>query len=420
MLDDIEQFLSRFIVYPSDHARVAHVLWVAHTWFMDQWESTPRIAFLSPEPASGKSRALEVTEPLVPRPIHAVNTTPAYLFRKVSDPDGAPTILYDEIDTIFGPRAKDNEDIRGMLNAGHRKGATAGRCVVHGARVLTEELPAYCAVALAGLDDLPDTLMSRSIAIRMRRRAATEHVEPWRHRIHGPIGTDLAGRLASWSDHTRHLIGNSWPDMPPGVEDRHADIWEAPLIAHLAGGDWPTRACVAAVTHVTDAQGPGRSLGITLLADLRVVFNGADKLPTETILAALTAMDESPWGDLRGKPLDPRGLARRLAKYDVSPKPIRFDDGTISRGYEAAELTDPWSRYLADVTVPHSLAKRDEKGHKDVVVNSRHPRPDEAVTSVTAATPTLLCPHGMAGGNQPDEFIKGRLACPRCAMEAAP
>jgi hypothetical protein len=31
-------------------------------------------------------RALEVTEPLVPRPVHAVNTTSAYLFRKVSDP----------------------------------------------------------------------------------------------------------------------------------------------------------------------------------------------------------------------------------------------------------------------------------------------------------------------------------------------
>ncbi len=124
VLDAVETYVARFIVYPSEHERIAHVLWIAHTWLMDKWESTPRIAFLSPEPASGKSRALEVTEPLVPRPVHAINTTPAYLFRKVSDPDGAPTILYDEIDTVFGPRAKDNEDIRGLLNAGHRKGAS--------------------------------------------------------------------------------------------------------------------------------------------------------------------------------------------------------------------------------------------------------------------------------------------------------
>jgi len=136
--------VSRFVAYPSDHARLAHVLWIAHTHRMEAWESTPRIAFLSPEPGSGKSRALEVTELLVPRPVHAVNTTPAYLFRKVADEEGLPTILYDEIDTVFGPRAKENEDVRGMLNAGHRKGAVAGRCVVRGKLVETEELPAYC------------------------------------------------------------------------------------------------------------------------------------------------------------------------------------------------------------------------------------------------------------------------------------
>ena len=99
----------------------------------------------------------------MPSPIHAVNCSPAYLFRKVSDPNGRPTILYDEIDTVFGPKAKDNEDIRGMLNAGHRKGAMAGRCVMRGKTVETEELPAYCAVAFAGLDDLPDTIMTRCV-----------------------------------------------------------------------------------------------------------------------------------------------------------------------------------------------------------------------------------------------------------------
>ena len=59
--------------------------------------------------------------------VEAVNVTPAYLFRKVGGEDGRPTILYDEIDTVFGPKAKDNEEIRGLLNAGHRRGAVAGR-----------------------------------------------------------------------------------------------------------------------------------------------------------------------------------------------------------------------------------------------------------------------------------------------------
>src|SRR5262245_56448912 len=84
-----------------------HTLWVAHGHWMDAWESTPRIAFLSPEPASGKTRALEVSELLVPNAVEAVNVSPAYLFRKVGDDSAKPTILFDEIDAVFGPKAKE-------------------------------------------------------------------------------------------------------------------------------------------------------------------------------------------------------------------------------------------------------------------------------------------------------------------------
>ena len=72
--------------------------------------------------------------------MQSVNVTPAYLFRKVGDPEGRPTILYDEIDTVFGARARENEEIRGLLNAGHRKHSTAGRCVVRGKTIETEDI----------------------------------------------------------------------------------------------------------------------------------------------------------------------------------------------------------------------------------------------------------------------------------------
>jgi len=110
VLNDVHHFLGRFVAYPSEHAQVAHTLWCLHTHLMDCWEATPRLAFLSAEPASGKTRALEITEMLVPNPVLAVNVSPAYLFRKVGLEDGA-TILYDEIDTVFGPKAKENEEI---------------------------------------------------------------------------------------------------------------------------------------------------------------------------------------------------------------------------------------------------------------------------------------------------------------------
>jgi hypothetical protein len=193
-LDAVAEFLDRFVAWPSEHARVASTLWVAHTYLIDSFDSTPRLAFLSPEPGSGKTRALEVIGSMVRRPMHAVNCSPAALFRSVSDLDRRPTILFDEIDTIFGPRAKDNEEIRGFLNAGHRRSGVAYRCVGLGTSQKVAAFPAFAAVA--GLDDLPATIASRAIIVRMRRRAADEQVEPYRLRLHEPQGLAIGERLA--------------------------------------------------------------------------------------------------------------------------------------------------------------------------------------------------------------------------------
>lgn len=102
LLNSVRVFLERFVSYPSRHASVAHTLWCAHTHMMEIWDSTPRIAFLSPERGSGKTRALEATEFLVPRPVHSINNSTAYVIRKIADDFGRPTILQDEFDNVFG------------------------------------------------------------------------------------------------------------------------------------------------------------------------------------------------------------------------------------------------------------------------------------------------------------------------------
>ena len=317
---------------------------------MDCWESTPRIAFLSPEPGCGKTRALEVTELLVPRPVEAVNVTPAYLFRKVCDPDGPPTILYDEIDTVFGPKAKDNEEIRGMLNAGHRNGRR--RRPVRGARqdrrnrgdpgllrrrVGRARRPARhaaCRASVVVADATPGADRTRS------SRAGAASTRPRREAARS---ARALGELVARPGR-RH-----WPEMPDGVADRDADVWEALLaVADLAGGHWPDTARVAAVTLVTASKGRTPSLGVLLLHDIQTVFNnrGADRLSTEVLLTDLKGMEESPWAVIRrGEPLDARGLSQRLRKYDIKPDLQRIGDEVL-RGYTRAQFADAWSRYL--------------------------------------------------------------------------
>ena len=387
ILDQIHGFLARFIAYPSDHAHIAHTLWVAHTHVMDAWDSTPRLAFLSPEPGSGKTRALEITELLVPNAVEAVNVTPAYLFRKVGDNKAKPTILFDEIDTIFGPRAKDNEEIRGLLNAGHRQGAMAGRCVVKGKVVTTEEIPAYCAVALAGIGELPDTVLTRSITVKMRRRAPTEYIEPYRRRIHAPEGEKLRVELARWTSAHESRLSEAWPEMPAGIVDREADVWEPLLaVADAAGQEWPELARSAARALVTEARESPASMGIRLLTDLFEIFNGHEVMSTDELLKALHGVEESPWDDLYGKPLNPRGLAQRLRKYEVGSKTVRLPVG-VAKGYARADLWDVWQRYTPELIRDGSVTDVTDDGSSLFAASSRD------VTDVTDVT------HSSGGGH---------------------
>lgn len=351
IIADLYDYLGRFICYPSEEAHVAHALWCAHAHLMDHWITTPRLAFLSAEPESGKSRALDITCNVVPNPVQTVNVSPAYLIRKIGDQENRPTICFDEIDTVFGPKAKDNEDIRGLLNAGYRRGATSGRCTLNGkGGVKTEDIPCYAAVALAGLSWLPETIMGRSIIIRMKRRKPGQKVEPYRPRMHEARGHAIRANLHGWAATVDRI---EWPDMPPEIQDRTADIWE-PLIAvaDMVGGEWPELARNAAVILTAKAKDVELSLGIKLLMDIRKLFLGLDVMATSDLLAELARIEDSPWATINGgHPLNSYGLSKRLKEYDIKSDDIRFG-GRVLKGYRKGDFADAWEMYLPRVESP--------------------------------------------------------------------
>jgi hypothetical protein len=135
--------------------------------------------------------------------------------------------------------------------------------------------------------------------------------------------------------------------MPAEITDRDADVWEPLLaVADLVGGEWPAMARAAAVALFAAAQDAEPSLGVRLLADLRTIFGAEEFLSTGAILVKLHAMEEAPWGDLHGKPIDSRGLAKRLRPYGIKPEVARIDNASTARGYQRASLDDQWLRYL--------------------------------------------------------------------------
>jgi len=128
--------------------------------------------------------------------------------------------------------------------------------------------------------------------------------------------------------------------------------------------------------------------------------DGGSGLSSDTLLEQLCALDESPWADLRGKPLDARGLARMLRKYDVTPKPIRFEQGTL-RGYTRADLEDVWARYL-----PTSPAGSETSETAKQVTDVEDPAGPPA--SADAPARCIDCGHTMT------LIEPGQLAHPAC------
>lgn len=348
ILDQVDALLSRYVAFPSDEARWAVAAWVMHAWVVDAFDSTPRLALLSPEKGSGKTRTLEVVELVVPKPMHTVNISAAALFRMIEQ--GPVTLLLDEADTYLGFKvSKEHEDLRGLVNAGHRRGAVAFRCELGGKNPVVKEFPAFAPVALAGIGDLPDTILDRSVVVAMRRRSANEVVAPFRRRNADREVADLVDWLQWWATENLDVLTDAEPVMPPGITDRPADVWEPlVIIGDHASGVWSDRLRRAAVVLNQARQERDPSLGVQLLSDCRDLFADRDRFSTDELLERLVAIDERPWGDLRGKPLDARGLARRLRPFDVRPGDHRFGE-TTRKGYLRSDFHDAWSRYLPPV-----------------------------------------------------------------------
>ncbi|MDX3587293.1 DUF3631 domain-containing protein [Streptomyces europaeiscabiei] len=351
LLNELRAQIARFVILPSQQALDAVTLWVAATHLQPAWQHAPRLAVVGPAKRCGKSRLLDVLTETVHEPMLTINTTPAAIFRSITDEP--PTLLVDEADTIFGTpkQAEKNEEMRGLLNAGHQRNRYVTRVV--GNDHTPHRFATFAMAALAGIGDLPDTIMDRSVVIRMRRRAEGESVKPFRSRRDTPALHDLRDHIAAWARPLLDEAADLEPEMP--VEDRAADTWEPlVIVADLAAGPWPrlARTACAQMVAAEAAAEEDHPSSARILADIRRVFvaqREVDSLSTDELLHHLRQDPESPWAEWGRSGLTARDLGSMLRGFDIKSGNIRLADGTQRKGYTRNKFLDAWRRYCPTV-----------------------------------------------------------------------
>ncbi len=444
LLDDVVAFITRYLMFAMDEHAQAIALWAAHTHVHDVFTSTPRLLVRAPTIECGKTRVLEAIQPLVPGPRLAVSVSGAYLFRTIGRE--AVTILLDEYDTVWRDRSDQGQDLRAIVDAGYRKGATVGRVVTLGNDHVPADFPIFCPFALAGTGWVPDSVQSRSITINMRRRLPNEVVESFDHDEAWQSAEPLARRLRAWALRTRDRL-NPRPLLPEGLEDRPAEVWR-PLfgVAEAVGGPWPTRA-EAACGRLMGDRGEA-DLNTLLLVHIRAVFDGIDVTsdggaeaeaetpePVDTIQSAdlvtrLCGREDWPWDELGGGGLTAPGLAKRLRDFGIGPKKFRAGKQT-RRGYGRGQFREAWERFIpapetALTNAPDLAATTGTSGTSLVrPVPPRESVPVATGTRETPATPptwdvpVVALMAGKSGGFVTNVFVGDADAAGRYKMAAA-
>jgi hypothetical protein len=200
-------------------------------------------------------------------------------------------------------------------------------------------------IALKG-KKMPDTMLSRTIFIEMKRRLRSEKIDHFRHLDDAGFAR-MRSQLARWAQDCGEALGAVQPVQPEGFMNRMASNWQLMFaIADSLGDEAGARARAAAqhIAGVTDMA----SAGVALLQDIKAMFGTStlDYLTSKTIIERLTADPEKPWAEwARGRPITEKGIAALLHEYRIFSRTVG-PRGAEAKGYRKADFEDAFERYL--------------------------------------------------------------------------
>ena len=405
ILDEAVAAYLRYLILP-DGGAVKMAIWSLGTHCFQCFPIFPRLAMTSPEKECAKTLLLRVLKCTSARPVIITNANIAPLFRMISV--NRPSIFLDEADNYLN----DKPDLLALLNDGYAAGGRVWRC--EGEKNEVKEFDVFAPVAIAMINRPPDTLLSRSIEIRMKRKKRGEITENFRGDRIAPELLEIQRKFARAAIDHADALRMADPDMG-SLFNRDADNWRPMFaIAEIAGRRWPQH--IREVAQSAVAAKAEQSIREKLLADIRRIFDGkpetrdgktvteyepVDKMSSAELADHLGKMECRPWSEWKGgKPITQAALARQLGTFPILSGTIRLDGDLTLKGYKREDFKDAFERYLSpesvtpsqpnnhglcdglqsvtlktDVTVS-KLQKANNHGHCDGVTLSQAVNPD--------------------------------------------
>ncbi len=327
----------------------AITLWSLSTYAINSFRLFPKLLITSPDKRCGKSTTMDVISGFSNRSLSVSNITSAGIFRAIEA--WQPTLLIDEGDTFL----KDNEELRGIINSGHkRNGAYVLR--VSGEAMEPKKFSTWSPMCIAMIGKPASTIKDRSITIELRRKGVNDKV------LKLPIDLEyqlleVRQKCQRWYDDNKENLEQHTPSMPKIDNDRAQDNWLPILtIADLIGGDWSdlARYSMSQIEHVSQDE----SVSNMLLTDIQAFFDKEenDRIWSENLVNYLVSLEHRPWPEYRkGQPLIPSSIARILKPFGIRPKDLRMRYGRVKKGYERNQFNDAFSRYLTKPTFTVTL-----------------------------------------------------------------
>ena len=351
----ILECVRRYVILTEPQATTV-TLWTVYSWLHENERfstHSPVLLVRSAEKDSGKTTLLGIITFLTRRALNSVEISGAALFRSIAK--WQPTFVIDEGDDVL----TDNADLRSVVNSGWTRGQTVIRC--HHETHDPESFPTFSPKVLGMKGDkLPDTTLSRSLAIDMKPKLAGEEIADFDH-LDNENFARLRRQVLRWATDNAEALAARQPEIPQDFHNRRRANWR-PLLAIAEAMGVKQAGWEAALAIEQQQITVDPSTGIQLLTGIRFIFDqmvdgrlalgqaDKDRITTVCLVQELIDISDSPWGTYgrNDKPITAAQVTRLLKPYGIRSGNVRIpkEAEKTCKGYLQSWFEDAFTRYL--------------------------------------------------------------------------